>query len=341
MKTLAFFNNKGGVGKTSLVYHLAWMYKNLGLRVLAADYDPQANLTSMFIEEDRLEELWPEGNRDDTVFGAIRPLLRGEGDIRNPHIEEIDENIGLLVGDLGLSEFEDDLSSQWPECLDGKPRAFRVLSAFYRIIRAAAHKCEADVVLIDVGPNLGAINRAALIAAEHVVIPLAPDIYSLQGLANLGPTLKRWRGEWKKRLQERPADLEIELPTGEMDPVGYVVMQHAVRLDRPVKAYAKWMARIPGKYRTAVLDQSPDGAPPAVSEDPECLAELKHFRSLMPMAMEAHKPMFRLKPADGAIGAHVKAVTNCGRDFESLAKKIAARCGLTLEEGLGQTNLFA
>ncbi|MCY4627654.1 MAG: ParA family protein, partial [Acidobacteria bacterium] len=42
MKTVAVFNNKGGVGKTSLVYHLAWMYAELGSNVLVADLDPQA-----------------------------------------------------------------------------------------------------------------------------------------------------------------------------------------------------------------------------------------------------------------------------------------------------------
>ena len=57
MKTIAFFNNKGGVGKTSLVYHLGWMYADLGLSVVAADLDPQANLTSMFLSDERLEEL--------------------------------------------------------------------------------------------------------------------------------------------------------------------------------------------------------------------------------------------------------------------------------------------
>ena len=57
MKTIAFFNNKGGVGKTTLVYHIAWMLAELGQRVLAADLDPQANLSSMFLEEERLEEL--------------------------------------------------------------------------------------------------------------------------------------------------------------------------------------------------------------------------------------------------------------------------------------------
>ena len=51
---IAFFNNKGGVGKTSLVYHLSWMYSEIGLKVLSSDLDPQANLTSAFLDDDRL-----------------------------------------------------------------------------------------------------------------------------------------------------------------------------------------------------------------------------------------------------------------------------------------------
>ena len=54
MKTIAFFNNKGGVGKTSLVYHLAWMFADHGIKTLAVDLDPQANLTAMFLDEERL-----------------------------------------------------------------------------------------------------------------------------------------------------------------------------------------------------------------------------------------------------------------------------------------------
>ena len=55
---LTFFNNKGGVGKTSLVFHLAWMFAEMGKRVVAIDLDPQANLTSAFLPEETLEELW-------------------------------------------------------------------------------------------------------------------------------------------------------------------------------------------------------------------------------------------------------------------------------------------
>lgn len=331
---IAFFNNKGGVGKTSLVYHLAWMYANLGVRVVAADLDPQANLTAAFLDEDRLEELWPDGEHRNTIFGCVQPFLKGTGDIADPHLEYVGDqlafldDLALLVGDLSLSGFEDELSAMWPVCLDGRERAFRVISAFWRILQKAAAGHRADVILMDLGPNLGAINRAALIAADYVVVPLSPDLFSLQGLRNLGPTLRRWRKEWKDRLGRNP-EADLELPLGTMLPVGYIVLQHSVRLDRPVKAYDRWIARIPEVYRTDVLARD-GGKGIAITQDPNCLALLKHYRSLMPLAQEAHKPMFHLKPADGAIGAHVQAVHSAYQDFATLAREIAHRTGVAL-----------
>ena len=56
---------------------------------------------------------------------------------------------------------------------------------------------------------------------------------------------------------------------------------------------------------------------------------MKHFRSLMPLAQEARKPMFALKPADGALGGHANAVRGCYRDFQALAREVATRCGVT------------
>ena len=171
-------------------------------------------------------------------------------------------------------------------------------------------------------------RRAALIAADHVAIPLAPDLFSLKGLQNLGPRLREWRSGWTERLLKRPAGLD--LPMGSMDPLGYVVMQHAARLDRPVKAYAKWMARIPAVYREAVRGEVEPQPGVTISKDPYCLSTLKHYRSLMPLAQDARKPMFFLKPADGAIGGHAKAVRDCYQDFRVLAVEVAKRAGVTL-----------
>lgn len=328
MRTIAFFNNKGGVGKTSLVYHLAHMFADCGRRVIAVDLDPQANLTSMCLEEDDLERLWTKSG-DRTIYDALRPLLEGEGDIGQLRTEAIRKDVSLVVGDLSLSKAEDELSSQWPDCLDRKPRAFRVLSAISRVVAQAGHDVDAELALLDVGPNLGALNRAALLGAEFVVVPLAPDIYSLQGLDNLGPTLRRWREEWQERLSRNTVS-NLILPKGQMTPLGYVVMQHGLRDNRPVKAYKRWMDKIPQTYAKAVLGDA-GVAGNDVLHDSHCLALLKHYRSLMPLAMEAHKPMFHLRPADGAIGAHVAAVQSCYADFRHLAEQIAKSIDLELK----------
>src|SRR5437762_12803836 len=94
MKTIAFFNNKGRVGNTTLVYHLAWMFADMGHGVIAADLDPQSNLTSMFLDEDRLEELWPDGKHANTIHGVIEPILRGIGDIQAPHVRSEERRVG-------------------------------------------------------------------------------------------------------------------------------------------------------------------------------------------------------------------------------------------------------
>ena len=327
---IAFFNNKGGVGKTSLVYHLAWMYFDLGLKVIAADLDPQANLTAAFLDEDRLEEIWEYGSavNYNTVYRCVKPLLSGIGDIATPNLEKIEDGLSLLIGDLQLSGFEDELSSQWSDCLDRKERAFRVISAFWRVLSQAASVNGADVVLVDLGPNLGAINRAALIASDYVVVPLSPDLFSLQGLKNLGPTVRRWRTEWQERIPKNPS-LDLALPQGKMQPVGYVVLQHGIRFDRPVQAFQRWIERIPDIYNTEVI-QKPSELGLIPLNDPNRLALLKHYQSLMPMAQESRKPIFHLKPADGAIGAHINAVRDVYNDFKNLAEKIAVQTDLPL-----------
>ena len=328
MKSIAFFNNKGGVGKTTLLYHLAWKFAQLGVRTVALDFDPQSNLTSMFLDEDRLEELWEGPGGGQSIATAVAPLLEeGTGDVEEPHLEVVAKNLALVPGDLRLARMEDELSAHWSSCLDGKAKAFRITSAFHQAVTLAADKFKADLALIDVGPNLGALNRCAVLAADHIAVPLVPDLFSLQGLRNLGPSLQSWRNGWAKRLAEAPSS-GLNLPKGDMRPAGYVVIQHAIRANRPTKAYSRWADRIPEAYGDAM--GFPGEPERTLNTDPHCLAQLKHYRSLMPMAMEARKPIFRLTSADGAIGAHASAVVDCGRDFEKLARALAASTGLTI-----------
>jgi cellulose biosynthesis protein BcsQ len=186
---LTFFNNKGGVGKTSLIYHLAWMLSETGHRVLACDLDPQANLSAAFLDEYRLEVIWDNGkarNKEssaNTIAQCVEPLMQ-VGDLHSPALEKITPDLHLIAGDLALSGFEDTLSAEWPNALASTNlyRPFRILTAFSTIMQAGAKQMDASVILADVGPNLGAINRSALIATDYVIVPLGADLFSLQGL---------------------------------------------------------------------------------------------------------------------------------------------------------------
>jgi len=324
---LTFFNNKSGVGKTSLVYHLAWMLSDIGYQVLACDLDPQANLTAAFLNEEQLEKLW---DGDDaagrTILQCVRPLTQ-VGDLKTPTLAEITTGLSLIPGDLALAGFEDTLSSEWPNALGSSElyRPFRILTAFWTIMQAGAAQVNASIILADVGPNLGAINRSALIATDCIVVPLGADLFSLQSLHNLGPTLNRWRRDWQRR-RDHWAQPDFPLPDGGMQPVGYVVQQHGVRLNRPIRAYDQWVNRMPEAYARSLRgdNQGPYPATPAQDEQNN-LATVKHYRSLVPLAQEARKPIFYLTTADGAIGSHAAAVNDARRDFRDLAKKIAPR----------------
>lgn len=322
MKTIVFFNNKGGVGKTTLVYHFSYMLAELGYRSLAVDLDPQANLSSIFLSEERLQKIYDNENSRPTILESIKPLNKGISDIKPAHIELISDKIGLIAGDLELSLFEDKLSSGWGNCLNRDEAAFRTVSSFYRIIKEANKRFNADFNIIDIGPNFGAINRATIIAADYVVVPMAADLFSLQGLKNLGDRLENWHSEWHDRASRNP-EPSLELPSAKMKPLGYIIMQHGIKEKRPVKSYLKWANRIPQVFTEYVLKKTTTNFQSLrIEDDKHCIALLKHYHSLIPMAMEARKPIFLLKPSDGAIGAHFGAVKRAYTDFESLTKKI-------------------
>lgn len=333
---LTFFNNKGGVGKTTLIYNLSWMFAELRKRVVIADIDPQANLTSAFLDEDSIEKIWTSQNKGSTIYQCVKPLT-GVDDLIEPTLKSITTDLYLIPGDVLLSSFEDALSTEWPSSMGDNNlyRPMRILSSFWQVMQTAGAKVGADIILVDIGPNLGAINRSVLVSTDYVVIPLGADLFSLQGLQNLGPTLKGWKSLWRKRLDnwndnkeknERP---DFRLPEGKMQAIGYLCQQHSVRLSRAVKAYDKWVNRIPATYRRAVLEEKPV-AGMTLEKDPCCLAMIKHYRSLIPMAQEHRKPIFNLTAADGAIGAHAGAVRDARDDFNKLAHTIAERMDLSM-----------
>jgi hypothetical protein len=183
-------------------------------------------------------------------------------------------------------------------------------------------------VLIDLGPNFSAVNRSALLACDYVVVPVGADVVSRHGLSSLGVVLRdaqrasadfRSGGDW---FYEPKAGA----------PIGYVVTQHGMRDYRSQRTHQRWLDRLPAAYRQRVLGL-PDAQLPVeqTESDPHCLAVIENYRSLMPMAKDAKKPVFALKAADGALGAHGQAVLRAHADFLHLARTIATKVELKLD----------
>lgn len=316
---IAFFNPAGGVGKTTLVYHLAWMFSDLGLRVLAADLDPQANLTAAFFGEEAL------GDNDHTIYTCVEPVVRRQGDVREAETRDVSKSISLLVGDLRFSLLEDLLAAEWSSSSRSERGGLEVTTSLWRILAQAAAKSGADVVLMDLGPNLSAINRAALLAANYLVVPLKVGLFSShQAMYTLGKKVREWKTQRAQKSEQKSAS--EALPVGNIQTIGYVIQERALRLNQKWWPYQVWGDQIPSEFRREVLGI-------ALKEQEEFnprLAVLKHYHNLMYMALDAHKPMFHLTMADGAMGSHYQAAQSVGQEYKRLAERIAERVGLKL-----------
>jgi hypothetical protein len=155
---------------------------------------------------------------------------------------------------------------------------------------------------------------------------MAPDLFSLQGLENIGPTLREWRHDWEatceRYLSGRPQE---DLPIHTFRPIGYIVQQHLARADRIPHGYQRWAEQIPYIFRQYVLEETAAPRGLTVENDEHCIALIKHFASLVPLAQIARKPIFDLKQADGIGGGQVQAVARCRTEFTKWVKNLLTR----------------
>jgi cellulose biosynthesis protein BcsQ len=129
-KLISIFNNKGGVGKTTYMFHVAHMLARKNLTVLMIDCDSQCNLTTYALRDADIVRSW----RDDgnSIFQMIEPVYRTIGDIRNRAPTKLGDGLYLVPGDLRLSEFEDRLGDTWNSAKGGSEPDLRAQSAIHR-----------------------------------------------------------------------------------------------------------------------------------------------------------------------------------------------------------------
>jgi cellulose biosynthesis protein BcsQ len=217
---VTIFNNKGGVGKTTLTFHLAHALGELGKKVLLIDLDPQCNLTIVSLSMETIHDIWAQedGFIDDfaasksamepaefdsllrdvrSIHFSLKPTEDGTAELsRLPRPAAIGFNVDLLPGRLTLHLFEAKIGERWSGVYQGDPLAIRTGTRVRTLAYEYAKEHGYDLVILDTSPSLGALNRNLLSLADGFIIPCSPDLFSVYGIRNIGSALSVWRKQF-------------------------------------------------------------------------------------------------------------------------------------------------
>jgi chromosome partitioning protein len=322
------FNNKGGVGKTTYMYHLAHVLARKGRTVLMVDCDPQCNLTAYSLDDASVTRSW-HPDRGNSIFLAIEPLHESMGDIRDrkptqPRPEY--PNLWLVPGDPKLSEFEDTLGDTWNRAKGGSTADVRKQSGIFRFVKSASEKISADFTFVDLGPSLGALNRTALASCDYFLVPVAPDLFSIRGTENLGQKLVTWRAEWEQ-IAAASKDGGVPSPSGAPKLLGYVCQQHNLRNNAAgmTIGWEIFGSQVEDAVNTNIVAKlKPRGQVVLWDDGSYNLGNIPNLHSLVPYSQAARKPIFDCTTSDGLRGAHISKAKNSLALFEPMADSLIA-----------------
>jgi cellulose biosynthesis protein BcsQ len=321
---IAFLGSRSGVGTTTLVHHLAWMYADLGLHVTVADADPQVDLTTALLPDGESEGAWLAPPSSQTIYSYLRAVMGGHG-VSTPYLL-ITEGLKLLPGDPRLPLLAEETTGVRGTRLGASSRA-GFAAALDGLLRGLALEEGTDLVLLDVSLYPAPVGRAVTASADCLVLAACPSRLSVWGLRVLGEILTRWRERDGRRSTARNGRPRCDRRGAQ--PIGYVVSPVRGLQGRYSPGDTHYSRELASAYLECVPGEAnTEKAMPG--EDPHCIATLRRYDTLLAMAKEAGKPLFGLKPVDGALGAHAQAVKSAYQDFHFLAIEIAKRAGVDL-----------
>ena len=325
MRIISLFNNKGGVGKTTLAYHLSCALAAGGKRVLMMDLDPQCNLTIYAYKTELLHEIWKsedefidegfEATRDKmstegfkklnekphTIHYLLKPSEDGTADLeRLPPPINLSTNLDLIPGRLTLHMYENKISERWNGAYTGDPLAIKTITKIRRVAYDYAIQYGYDFIILDTSPSLGTLNKVIISTVDGFIIPCFPDMFSLYGIRNIGRSLAMWKRELDIIYSLISNEKRNNFPKKFVQFIGYTIY-NAKKYDGQKNPYAlaaahySYVEQIPGTVEKYIPESIRADIPFDLLKKPIGDTSIMYSHNTFPsMAQKYHHPMWEL-----------------------------------------------
>lgn len=350
VRTLSFFNNKGGVGKTTLSTNVAHYFALQGLRVLYVDCDPQCNATQLMLSEEQTADIYGYHDEADddvafrrslsrSVVSLFLPLMEGEPSIDHEFLAVRSKRftVDVLPGHPALSQIEDVMSDAWSAAKGGKTGDFRRIHWAGQLAAAVESRDDYDVIFFDVGPSLGPFNRTVLLGCDAFVTPTSTDLFSFHAFGNLSRWFDAWVAEYSE-ISERciaawgahAIDLErklapLRLPGRDgraLRYLGYTTLEYVKRKANGQEQLVGAFERFRGRFAD---EAARIGRSLGFEQDDYMIGYVPQMHSMPATAQDVHSPIAGLESSDGVRGAQLNQRDNYVGNIHQLASEVLER----------------
>lgn len=323
MKIISLFNNKGGVGKSTLAFHLSNILAEMGHKTLIIDLDPQCNVTVCGMEEEPLHKIWAEEddfiedfgvavnkmstsdydnylNAPRTIHFLLKPTEDGQGELsKYPPPVRLANNLDLIPGRLTIHKYENKISERWNGAYSGDPLAIRTITKIRTIAEDYAREHNYEFVIIDTSPSLGALNKVIISTVDGFLIPALPDMFSMYGIRNIGSALSQWNKEFKTLYGLISEDKRKQFPQNFVRFLGYTIY-NAKKYTGVTKwdlalAHFNFAQRIPRTIEEFISSEVRSHLTEEQAHEPIGLTAVMHSHNTLPNMAQKYKcPIWKI-----------------------------------------------
>lgn len=309
--TITFYNNKGGVSKTTTLFNVAAYLAHIRKKkVLLIDADSQCNLTELFFAPD--DDFYTDPSYTlpgNSLLDVFRPRL--DGAAAKINVNEIEvatsaiyQNLDIIRGDIEFSaQAEPYFGSAINQAITTNVNEKNTYVSFRRLVRDLISIKGYNYIFIDLGPSTGAITRLAFLASNFFFVPVTPDRFCYLGVTTLPKLMEHWIEHDKIVLQTlKPYGIEENYSSPIF--LGAINQNFQIHRSQIKESYQKWVRKIRSEIKSGLLNSKTIRISKIFNQDSDpFVCSIENIGQLAPVSQMLGKAIFDLKQEDTSLAS--------------------------------------